>query len=414
MKFNFNFHFDFELLPGLPGGAVQQGYKENAGDYYKPSYGGNDDDNDDDNDEPSYGENEEPNPGYEKPTKAPYKPTKKAIQTAKNNHLHHHHNHHHYNKEVQATKDNLQTDFVQTNDGAVQDENDVQDDAEAVRDEVHHQEAGLHHQEAVHHPLRWKQLRDRHVHALGQVPMDKQPDGRLRRQRGQVQLEVLPRVRRGLLQPRLQRRVQVAGREAADPEVHAEAGAARAAVPEEVRKNVHRLRQPLDSRPDRRRAALRAARLQRRRHGAQVPLQDGRALRQVAQETLQQRIPSPLRSAFDQNAALALLQRRIAAGPRRIHSLGSTSTIQPEQTLRRTHQGPIHHKENLPDEEAVHDESALQDNSLSAIHEASQLQRQQRDSERVRRVPGTSHDPDRRVLPVDQGRLFGTPRLSRN
>merc|ERR1719276_192030 len=83
MKFNFNFHFDFELLPGLPGGAVQQGYKENAGDYYKPSYGGNDDDNDDDNDEPSYGENEEPNPGYEKPTKAPYKPTKKPYKPPK-------------------------------------------------------------------------------------------------------------------------------------------------------------------------------------------------------------------------------------------------------------------------------------------------------------------------------------------
>merc|ERR1712127_368627 len=80
MKFNFNFHFDFELLPGLPGGAVQQGYKENAGDYYKP---GNNDDNDDDKDEPSYGENEEPNPGYEKPTPAPYKPTKKTYKPPK-------------------------------------------------------------------------------------------------------------------------------------------------------------------------------------------------------------------------------------------------------------------------------------------------------------------------------------------
>merc|ERR1712176_1333527 len=82
MKFSFNFHFDFELLPGLPGGAVQQGYKETAGDYYKPSYNSDNDDdnNDDDEDKPSYGENEKPNPGYEKPTKAPYKPTKKPYK----------------------------------------------------------------------------------------------------------------------------------------------------------------------------------------------------------------------------------------------------------------------------------------------------------------------------------------------
>ena len=73
MKFNFNFHFDFELLPGLPGGAVQQGYKENAGDYYKP----------DNKEEPSYGEDEKPNPGYEKPTEAPYKPTKKPYKPPK-------------------------------------------------------------------------------------------------------------------------------------------------------------------------------------------------------------------------------------------------------------------------------------------------------------------------------------------
>merc|ERR1712037_731593 len=50
MKFNFNFHFDFELLPGLPGGAVQQGYKETAGDYYKPSYNNNNNNNDNDED----------------------------------------------------------------------------------------------------------------------------------------------------------------------------------------------------------------------------------------------------------------------------------------------------------------------------------------------------------------------------
>merc|ERR1712176_1204933 len=86
MKFSFNFHFDFELLPGLPGGAVQQGYKETAGDYYKPSYNSDNDNDDDDNndddeeDKPSYGENEKPNPGYEKPTKAPYKPTKKPYK----------------------------------------------------------------------------------------------------------------------------------------------------------------------------------------------------------------------------------------------------------------------------------------------------------------------------------------------
>ena len=94
-KFAFNFEFEFELLPGIPGAAMQDGYKEQMGSYGKPdhthgkpaygkpekpaAYGG-----DNEKPKPAYnkpakpaaygGDNEKPKPAYNKPTQAPYKP----------------------------------------------------------------------------------------------------------------------------------------------------------------------------------------------------------------------------------------------------------------------------------------------------------------------------------------------------
>merc|ERR1719454_1548300 len=85
-KFAFNFEFEFELLPGLPSGGYQEGFKENLGAYgehakpSKPAYGKPAEKPS----KPAYGkpskpygaDNTKPAPQPTKPapTQAPYKP----------------------------------------------------------------------------------------------------------------------------------------------------------------------------------------------------------------------------------------------------------------------------------------------------------------------------------------------------